>query len=304
MLPHPPPRCDRAGSRDGGGAGRAAGAAVSASHPGRDPSRRWASRRPETCAASATRSASPRPPQQMAASWELSASPPAPERLGAAPAGRVAGVICPHDDYLYAGRVYRQVLPLVTARTVVLVGVFHKYRRFGVHDGWSSTTTAPGGRPTARSPSRRCATSSRRGCRQGPPSRAPAHARPRALARGARVLARATSDPTWRSCPSSSRPRRSTAFEAARGRPRRDALAAVMRARDLEARPRRGRSPSRPTRVHYGADFSLHAVRRRRRRRLRQRVRPRRRAAHRSARRRALTHEKVREFFADLRRPR
>jgi AmmeMemoRadiSam system protein B len=43
-------------------------------------------------------------------------------------------VICPHDDYLYAGRVYRQVLPLVTARTVVMVGVFHRYRKFGQHD--------------------------------------------------------------------------------------------------------------------------------------------------------------------------
>jgi AmmeMemoRadiSam system protein B len=30
--------------------------------------------------------------------------------------------------------VYRRVLPLLTARTVVLVGVFHRYRRFGEHD--------------------------------------------------------------------------------------------------------------------------------------------------------------------------
>src|SRR5262249_51465120 len=33
--------------------------------------------------------------------------------------------------YLYAGRVYRSVIPLVTARTVVVIGVFHRYRRFG-----------------------------------------------------------------------------------------------------------------------------------------------------------------------------
>ncbi|OFV81095.1 MAG: AmmeMemoRadiSam system protein B [Acidobacteria bacterium RBG_13_68_16] len=72
--------------------------------------------------------------EQMARVWELSNAAPAPERLGAAPAPGVAGVICPHDDYIYAGRVYRQVLPLVTAKTVVLVGVFHKYRRFGAHD--------------------------------------------------------------------------------------------------------------------------------------------------------------------------
>jgi MEMO1 family protein len=72
--------------------------------------------------------------EQMAKVWELSAAPPAPEKLGNLPFPSVAGVICPHDDYLYAGRVYRQVLPLVTAKTVVLVGVFHKYRRFGAHD--------------------------------------------------------------------------------------------------------------------------------------------------------------------------
>jgi len=72
--------------------------------------------------------------EQMARVWELSATPPLPERLGDAAAPGVAGVICPHDDYIYAGRVYRKVLPLVTAKTVVLVGVFHKYRRFGAHD--------------------------------------------------------------------------------------------------------------------------------------------------------------------------
>jgi MEMO1 family protein len=71
---------------------------------------------------------------QMAAVWDLSAAPPAPDSLGPLPAPGVVGVLCPHDDYLYAGRVYRRVLPLVTARTVVLVGVFHKYRRFGEHD--------------------------------------------------------------------------------------------------------------------------------------------------------------------------
>ena len=71
---------------------------------------------------------------QMAKVWELSATGPAPDSLGPAPAPGVAGVICPHDDYLYAGRVYRRVLPLITARRVVLVGVFHRYRRFGEHD--------------------------------------------------------------------------------------------------------------------------------------------------------------------------
>ncbi len=73
-------------------------------------------------------------PAQMARVWDLSATPPDPEKLGDSPAPGVAGVICAHDDYVYAGRVYRQVLPLLTARTVVLVGVFHKYRRFAAHD--------------------------------------------------------------------------------------------------------------------------------------------------------------------------
>ncbi len=71
---------------------------------------------------------------QMAKVWELAAAGPAPDSLGPLPAPGVAGLICPHDDYLYAGRIYRRVLPLVTARTVVLVGVFHRYRRFGEHD--------------------------------------------------------------------------------------------------------------------------------------------------------------------------
>ena len=70
---------------------------------------------------------------QMKATWEASAAPPAPERLGAPPpAGRpIAAVLAPHDDYVYAARVYRQVVPLVTARTIVLVGVFHGWRKFG-----------------------------------------------------------------------------------------------------------------------------------------------------------------------------
>lgn len=72
--------------------------------------------------------------EQMATVWRLAEAPPAPEQFGPLPAPGVAAVICPHDDYLYAGRVYRQLLPLLTARTVILVGVFHRYRRFGVHD--------------------------------------------------------------------------------------------------------------------------------------------------------------------------
>jgi AmmeMemoRadiSam system protein B len=71
---------------------------------------------------------------QMAKVWELSAAGPPPDSLGPAPAPGVAAVICPHDDFSFAGRVYRRVLPLVTARTVVLIGVFHGYWRINERD--------------------------------------------------------------------------------------------------------------------------------------------------------------------------
>jgi len=71
---------------------------------------------------------------QMQKAWDLSAEGPAPERLGPSPAPGVIGALAPHDDYLYAGRVYRTVLPLVTAKTVIVIGVFHKYRAYRVRD--------------------------------------------------------------------------------------------------------------------------------------------------------------------------
>jgi AmmeMemoRadiSam system protein B len=72
--------------------------------------------------------------EQMARVWELSEAAPAPEPLGPRPAPGAVAIICPHDDYLCAGRMYREVIPLVKARTVILVGVFHKHRRFGARD--------------------------------------------------------------------------------------------------------------------------------------------------------------------------
>lgn len=71
---------------------------------------------------------------QMAEAWELSAAGPRPEALGPMPPAGVAGLICPHDDYLCAGPMYREAIPLVTARTVILVGVFHRHRRYSVQD--------------------------------------------------------------------------------------------------------------------------------------------------------------------------
>jgi MEMO1 family protein len=73
-------------------------------------------------------------PEAMAKVWELAAQPPAPLALGPLPAPGVVGLVGPHDDYVYAARVDRQIYPLVTAKTVVIVGVFHRYRRFGAHD--------------------------------------------------------------------------------------------------------------------------------------------------------------------------
>lgn len=72
--------------------------------------------------------------EAMAKVWTLAAEPPEPLSLGAPPAPGVIGLIGPHDDYVYAARVDRRIYPLVTAKTVVIVGVFHRYRRFGAHD--------------------------------------------------------------------------------------------------------------------------------------------------------------------------
>ena len=44
------------------------------------------------------------------------------------------GAICPHDDYLYAGRGYVHVMREVKAPTVILFGVSHTARRRGIQD--------------------------------------------------------------------------------------------------------------------------------------------------------------------------
>jgi AmmeMemoRadiSam system protein B len=54
----------------------------------------------------------------MAKVWELSAQGPMPESFGARLEPGVIGVIGPHDDYIYAARTYREIFPLVTAKTV------------------------------------------------------------------------------------------------------------------------------------------------------------------------------------------
>jgi MEMO1 family protein len=54
-------------------------------------------------------------------------------------------VICPHDDYTYAGWLYPAVLKNINAGTIILFGVAHKAKKFniedkivfGSHDGWA-----------------------------------------------------------------------------------------------------------------------------------------------------------------------
>jgi MEMO1 family protein len=72
--------------------------------------------------------------EAMARVWELSSQPPAPPSFGNKAGAGVYAVIGPHDDYIYTARVYREIFPLVTARTVIIVGVFHRYRKFGARD--------------------------------------------------------------------------------------------------------------------------------------------------------------------------
>jgi MEMO1 family protein len=91
---------------------------------------------------------------QMAKVWELAAAPPPPDSLGPAPAPGVAAILCPHDDFSFAGRVYRRVIPLVTARTVVLFGVFHGYWRINqrnrmVFDTYRAWTAPDGSVPVS-----------------------------------------------------------------------------------------------------------------------------------------------------------
>ncbi|MCX5754080.1 MAG: AmmeMemoRadiSam system protein B [Candidatus Krumholzibacteria bacterium] len=48
--------------------------------------------------------------------------------------GSMIGAICPHDDYLYAGRGYVHVMREVRAPRVILFGVSHTARRRGIQD--------------------------------------------------------------------------------------------------------------------------------------------------------------------------
>jgi len=48
--------------------------------------------------------------------------------------GPWVAALCPHDDHVYAGRVYVHVMPGIQARTVLVVGVAHRARTWGIED--------------------------------------------------------------------------------------------------------------------------------------------------------------------------
>ena len=48
--------------------------------------------------------------------------------------GRIVGGVCPHDDHLYAGRVYVQLTEMISAPRVLLIGVFHAARLWDLED--------------------------------------------------------------------------------------------------------------------------------------------------------------------------
>lgn len=84
--------------------------------------------------------------EQMTEAWDLSGSAPSPLCFGKEILGEGIAVIVPHDDYIYAGRVYRSLVPALKAKTVVIVAPFHRWKDFGVrgrvvfdgYDAWRS----------------------------------------------------------------------------------------------------------------------------------------------------------------------
>ena len=54
--------------------------------------------------------------------------------LGARPDEAWAAAVCPHDDYVYAGPAYADALRHIRAGTVILFGVCHRAKAFGLKD--------------------------------------------------------------------------------------------------------------------------------------------------------------------------
>lgn len=87
--------------------------------------------------------------EQMEEIYNLSLTPPSPNIFGEEPSSSAICVIVPHDDYLYAGRVYRQLIPMIKAKTVFIIGPLHRWKNFEIKnkiviDSYSSWTTPDG----------------------------------------------------------------------------------------------------------------------------------------------------------------
>lgn len=50
------------------------------------------------------------------------------------PRGAMLSAICPHDDHIYAGPLYLPIMERISAKHLILIGVFHKARKWDVED--------------------------------------------------------------------------------------------------------------------------------------------------------------------------
>ncbi len=50
------------------------------------------------------------------------------------PQGVMLSAICPHDDHIYAGPLYLPIMERIQAKHLILIGVFHKARKWNVED--------------------------------------------------------------------------------------------------------------------------------------------------------------------------
>jgi len=92
---------------------------------------------------------------QMDEAWKLAETPPSPLCFDKEAIGQTLAVISPHDDYVYAGRVYRSVVPTIKAKTVVIIAPFHRWKDFGVRgklvfDNYKAWRTPDGDVPVSR----------------------------------------------------------------------------------------------------------------------------------------------------------
>lgn len=84
--------------------------------------------------------------EQMDEIFTISLQPPSFNVFGEEPPSSALCVIVPHDDYLYAGRVYRELIPLIKAKTVFIIGPLHRWRDFEIknkivldsYSGWQT----------------------------------------------------------------------------------------------------------------------------------------------------------------------